>query len=46
MLELLDELDSIELFHHPKRKPRISEITKKQLDIFKATDIKMPPSLC
>ena len=30
LMELLDELDSIELFQHPKRKPRFSEVTKKQ----------------
>jgi hypothetical protein len=46
MMELLDELDSIELFQHPKRKPRFSEVTKKQKDIFKAMDLKMPASLC
>ncbi|MDR1920294.1 MAG: transposase, partial [Candidatus Adiutrix sp.] len=46
MMELLDELDSIELSQHPKRKTRFSEVTKKQKDIFKAMDVKMPASLC
>lgn len=46
MMELLDELDSIELFQHPKRKPRFSELTKKQKDIVKAMDVQLPASLC
>ena len=46
MMELLDELDSIELFQHPKRKDRFSEVTKKQSDIFKAMNVNMPASLC
>jgi len=46
LMELLDELDSIELFQHPKRKPRFSEVTKKQKDIFKAMDVQMPASFC
>ncbi|MDL2274991.1 hypothetical protein LJC22_02565, partial [Desulfosarcina sp. OttesenSCG-928-G10] len=46
MMELLDELDSIEIFQHPNRKARFSEVTKKQKDIFNAMDVHMSPSLC
>ncbi|MDL2321801.1 hypothetical protein LJC47_05595 [Desulfosarcina sp. OttesenSCG-928-B08] len=46
MMELLDELDSIEIFQHPNRKARFSEVTKKQKDIFDAMEVQMPASLC
>jgi transposase len=46
MMELLDELDSIELFQYPNRKPRLSEVTKKQMDILMAMDVQIPASLC
>ena len=47
MNELLDELELIERFERQGHKPRIGEVTKKQLELFAALDTKPPKSsLC
>ena len=45
MQELLDELDLIECFEQPGHKLRVGEITKKQVELFEAMEIKPPASL-
>jgi transposase len=42
MQELLDELDIIECYEQPGRRRRISEMTKKQIDLFKCLGVKVP----
>ena len=44
--EFLDELETIECVSRQGRKTRFSEVTKKQRELFKAMDVKMPTSLC
>ena len=39
MASLLDEIDVIEIFEYKGKKNHVSEITKKQHDIFKCFDI-------
>lgn len=45
MQELLDELDVIECFEQEGHKLCTGEVTNKQLDLYKAMDIKLPTSL-
>jgi len=45
MQGLLDDLDIIECFEQPGRKLRVGEITKRQIELFEALDIKPPASL-
>jgi transposase len=45
IIELLDELDSIECFQRPGHRIRFSEVTKKQRDIFTAMNVELPTSL-
>jgi hypothetical protein len=40
--ELLDELDVIERFEHPGRKPRLGEITQKQMYLYKCLGVDSP----
>jgi transposase len=40
--ELLDELDVIERFHRPGRRPRVGEITKKQAHLFECMGVPLP----
>jgi len=42
MQELLDELDVIERFEQPGRKPRLGEITLKQMYLFKCLGVDSP----
>ena len=42
MQELLDDLDVIERFHHPSRKPQIGEITEKQKALYVAMAVECP----
>ena len=39
---LLDELDIIELFKQPGKKPRVGEITKKQQTLFECLGVEVP----
>jgi hypothetical protein len=45
MQELLDELDVIECFEQPERDLRISEMTKKQSDLYRELGVEPPTSL-
>lgn len=45
MQGLLDDLDIIECFKQPGQKLRVGEITKRQIKLFEALDIKPPASL-
>ncbi len=40
--ELLDDLDVIECFEQPGRKPHIGEMTKKQMDLYTKLGIEVP----
>jgi len=40
--ELLDEFDSIERFERPGRKHHISEITKKQMELYTVMGVDIP----
>ena len=40
--ELLDELDVIERFEHPGHKPRIGEMTKKQMGLYESLGVSVP----
>ena len=42
MQELLDELDVVERFYHPSRKPQIGEITEKQKALYVAMAVECP----
>lgn len=42
MQELLDELDIIERFERPGRRPQIGEVTKKQLNLYKCLGVDAP----
>lgn len=42
LISLLDELDIIERFHTPGKRPYYSEITEKQREIYKKLDIENP----
>ena len=42
MQELLDDLDVIERFHHPSRKPQIGEITEEQKALYSAMAVECP----
>ncbi|MFB0959417.1 MAG: transposase [Clostridiaceae bacterium] len=42
MQELLDELDVVERFDHPSRKPQIGEITEKQKALYVAMAVECP----
>ncbi len=42
MQELLDELDIIERFHHPGKRPQIGEITEKQKALYAAMAVECP----
>ena len=45
MQTLLDKLDVIECFEHPKHKLRVGEVLQKQKDIYKAMGVNVPSSL-
>ena len=45
MQELLDEFDIIECFEQPGRELRVGEVTKRQIELYKAMDIVPPVSL-
>ena len=42
MHELLDELDIIESFEETGRRPRIGEITKKQIGLYQKLEVAVP----
>lgn len=45
MASMLDKLDVIECFEHPRRKPRIGEILSEQRALFDALGVPIPASL-
>jgi hypothetical protein len=46
MQELLDEFDVLECFEQPGHGLRVSEMTKRQIALYKDMGITPPPSLC
>ena len=42
MQTLLDELDIIETYHYPGHERPISELTKKQVALYRAMDLSLP----
>ena len=46
MHELLDEFDVIECFKQPGHKLRVSEMTQKQITLYKDMGVVPPSSLC
>ena len=42
MQELIDDLDVIERYHHPGKKPQIGEITEKQKTLYAAMAVECP----
>ena len=45
MQELLDEFDIIECFEQSDRKLRVSEVTKRQVELYEELEIEPPSSL-